>query len=205
MKTLFLIFFSFTLPGCMVGYLVESSYHQQKILRSRIPINEYLQRLDLNPEIEKKLKLVQEAKDFAEKNLGLKKSDNYNSYVPLNRPYVTWIVRASENYKLDSYQWWFPLVGHVPYKGFFSEKGALDEAKKFDSSYDTFVRGVTAYSTLGWFDDPILSPMMRYEDHDLVELIIHETVHATIFIKNQVDFNEQLATFIAQEGTKLFI
>ncbi|MCB9026222.1 MAG: aminopeptidase [Bdellovibrionaceae bacterium] len=205
MKIIFIISSLFLLPGCMVGYLLNSSYQQQKILRARTPIAEKLKDPSLDPLTKQKLLLVQETKMFAEKDLGLAQTNNYQSYVSLDRPYVTWIVQASEAFKLKDYQWWFPIVGHVPYKGYFAEESAQKEAKTFDSSkYDTYVRGVTAYSTLGWFNDPILTPMLRYENHDLVELIIHETVHATIYIKSQADFNERLATFIGQEGTKLF-
>ena len=205
LKFLFLPLALFLLTSCMMGYLIESSYHQQKILRARQPITKILNEPDVPAETKHKLQLVQEAKNFAEKKLALNQTNNYESYVALDRPYVTWIVRASEAYELKSYQWWFPLVGNVPYKGYFSEKDALEEAQTFEAQkFDTYVRGVTAYSTLGWFDDPIISPMLSYEDHDLVELIIHEMVHATLFIKSQADFNERLATFVGQEGAKLF-
>ncbi len=205
MKYLILVMLIATTPGCMVGYLLKSSYHQQKLLRSRVPIKEVISDKSQSKETLRKLKLVQDVKSFAEAKLGLTKTKNYNSFVQLDHPFVTWIVRASESYKLEPYKWWFPIVGHVPYKGYFIKKQAHDEASYFDSSkYDTYVRGVTAFSSLGWFDDPILSSMLRYQDHDLVELIIHESVHATLFIKDHADFNEQLATFIGQEGAKLY-
>ncbi|MCB0390314.1 MAG: aminopeptidase [Bdellovibrionales bacterium] len=205
MKFLVLICFLFFLPGCMVGYFFKSSYHQQKLLRSRVAISEVLEDEKTPLEVKTKLQLAMNAKFFAEKELGLNKSKNYSSYVSLERPYVTWIVRASKAFELEAYQWWFPIVGHVPYKGYFSESEAQEEATTFDKKkYDIYVRGVTAYSTLGWFDDPITSPMLRYNDHDLVELIIHESVHATLYIKSNAEFNERLATFLGQEGAKLF-
>ncbi|MFN3454443.1 MAG: aminopeptidase, partial [Pseudobdellovibrio sp.] len=95
--------------------------------------------------------------------------------------------------------------GKMPYKGFFTEAEALEEAKKMQAEgYDTFVRGVTAYSTLGYFSDSVLSSMLRYSDYDLVNTIIHETVHSTIYIKNNADFNERLAVFIGNKGTEMF-
>ncbi len=204
-KILYLSLFLILTTGCSIGYLLNSGYHQQKIFHAKKPIEEILKDPHADPHIKKQLILIQEARVFAENELKLKKTKNYQAYVDLQRPYVTWIVRASEAYELKSYRWWFPIVGHVPYKGFFQEEAAHEEAKKFDpKKYDTHVRGVTAYSTLGWFSDPILSSMMNYPEPDLVELIIHESVHATIFIKGQADFNERLASFIGQEGTKLF-
>ena len=198
------LFFSVN-SGCMFSYLIKSSYHQQKILRSRTPISEVLTDKKISLEIKKKLELVEEARIFSYQVLNLKKTDNYSTYVQLDRPYVTWIVTVSEPYEIKSKDWWFPIVGHVPYKGFFSKKEADDEARQFiNKGYDTYVRGVTAYSTLGWFEDPILSTMINYKDNELVELIIHESVHATLFIKSQADFNERLATFLGQEGSKLF-
>lgn len=107
--------------------------------------------------------------------------------------------------ELKYYTWYFPIVGSVPYKGYFNENGALEEAHDLDEKdYDTYVRGVTAYSTLGWFKDPILSSMMGYSDYDLVNTIIHETVHTTVYIKSNANFNERLATYLGDLGARLF-
>lgn len=191
--------------GCMVGYLAKSGYHQAKILNSRQDLDKVLKDPKVPSEVKEKLRLVRQVKQFAEKELGLEKTDNYQSYVDLQRPYVSWIVRVAHAHKLEPYLWSFPLVGDLPYKGYFSPDEAKEEATTFDSEkYDTYVRGATAYSTLGWFEDPILSSMLRYKNYDLVNLIIHETVHATIYIKGQADFNEQLATFLGDKGTEMF-
>ena len=171
----------------------------------RRPIEKVLKDPKVSDEIKNKLKLAQEAIKFAEDDLKLNSNGNYQTYVQLQHPYVTWIVRASPEYKLEHHLWSFPIVGSVPYKGFFSEKEAEAEAKEFPADkWDTSIRGVTAYSTLGWFRDPLLSSMTRYEDHDLVNVIIHETVHATLYIKSEADFNERLATFLGNYGTELF-
>lgn len=152
-----------------------------------------------------KLRLVEEAKAFAENDLGLARSSNYDTFVQLDSPYVTYIVQASKAYELEPYLWKFPFVGEVPYKGFFSKDLADEEAAQFDKKdWDTYVRGVSAYSTLGWFQDSVLSSMLRYEDHDLVETIIHETIHTTLFIKSAAEFNERMATFLGHEGMRLF-
>ncbi len=152
-----------------------------------------------------KLRLAVEAHDFAEKELGLAKTKNYTTYVQLNAPYVTWVVSASEKTELKHYLWRYPLVGSMPYRGFFEPEGAKEEAKSLrEKGLDTYVRGVTAYSTLGWFRDPVLSSMLDYKDYDLVNTILHETTHATVFIKSEADFNERLASFIGMKGTEAF-
>ena len=159
----------------------------------------------VDKQTKKKLRLIQEIKDFAEKDLQLKKLGSYSSFVSLGRPYVTYLLRVSPIYELKSYEWGFPFVGKFPYKGYFNKSGAETEAKKFPKdSYDTYIRGVSAYSTLGWFNDPILSSMLNYDEITLVTLIIHELFHGTIFIKNQTRFNEHMANFISYIGTKMF-
>jgi predicted aminopeptidase len=137
--------------------------------------------------------------------LGLKKNGSYASYVHLDRPYVSYIVSAAQRDRLEPHLWTFPIVGAVPYKGYFNLDDAKEEAKGLkEKGLDTYVRGATAYSTLGWFDDPVLSSMLRYSDYDMVNLIIHESVHATLYIKSQADFNERLATFIGDIGAELY-
>lgn len=196
---------SFLLSGCQLPYLAKSAYSQLSLLSQRQPLEQVVSDPELDPKKKRKLQLALSAREFAEESLKLHSTKNYTSYVELDRPYVSWILRVSPKYKLEHYLWNYPVIGKMPYKGFFDKSDAVNEAKKFpESDYDTYVRGVTAYSTLGWFNDPILSSMLGYSDHDLVNLIIHETVHATIFIDGQADFNERLATFIANQGTHLF-
>lgn len=199
------LFTVIALCGCQISYVAHNAWEQSRLYSKRTPIEKILEAQNTKPEVRKKLELVQAAKAFAMADLDLKKSDNYSTYVELGRPYVTWIVHAAPAFRLESYRWWFPIVGHVPYKGFFTEKEAQDEAKTFDKSkYDTYVRGVTAYSTLGWFEDPVFSSMLNYSDHDLVNTIIHESVHATVYAKSQADFNERMATFLGDWGVEIF-
>lgn len=184
---------------------MHSAYHQTRLLQARKSIEQVLKSDVLTAAQKEKLRLVGEAKTFAESRLGLKKSSNYTSFVKLDEPYVTYIVQASFPYELKAYLWKFPFVGEVPYKGYFRKALADKEAEALKAQqFDVFTRGVSAYSTLGWFQDSVLSSMLRYEDHDLVELIIHETVHTTLFIKSAAEFNERMATFLGHEGMKLF-
>ncbi|MBY0316165.1 MAG: aminopeptidase [Bdellovibrionales bacterium] len=188
-----------------MGYILNNGYQQMKLLNSRVAVEKIIADPKIEADVKRKLKLAIEAKEFAENELHLKKTKNYLTYVDLHRPYVTYIVSAAPKNELKYYTWYFPIIGSVPYKGYFTEKGARDEAKDLaDEGYDTYVRGVSAYSTLGWFNDPILSSMMRYSDYDLVNTIIHETVHATLYIADNANFNERLATYLGDLGASLF-
>ncbi|MBX7231786.1 MAG: aminopeptidase [Bdellovibrionales bacterium] len=184
---------------------MKNAWDQSRLLAKKVSIDEEIQKPQISNEKKQKLLLTKEAHRFAEIDLGLKSTKNYTQFVELNRPYVTYILHVAPKFDLESYKWWFPIVGSVPYKGYFSKEGAEEEEQKFDKNiYDTSIRGVTAYSTLGWFQDPLWSSMLNYEEHSLVNTIIHETVHATIFLKGQADFNEKLATFLGDWGTELF-
>lgn len=174
-------------------------------MSSRVSITEAFQSPNLNDAQKQKILLSQKARVFAFEKLKLIKTENYNSYIDLKRPFVTWVVHAAEKWQMKNYEWKYPIVGAMPYKGFFTEAEAKAEADEMlKKGFDTYVRGVSAYSTLGWFTDSLLSSMLRYKDHDLVNTIIHEITHTTIYIKNNSDFNEQLAVFIGNKGTELF-
>lgn len=176
-----------------------------KILWNRVPLEKALKNDKLSLEQKEKLQLASKAKDFSQESLGLVSNGNYSSFVALKRDAVTYVVQVAYADKLKSHKWNFPFVGKVPYKGYFKKELAEKEAKKFSThEYDTWIRGVKAYSTLGWFKDPVTSPMLTYREVDLVETIIHELVHTTIYLKDQADFNERLATFIGIEGAKIF-
>lgn len=193
------------LTGCQMGYLMSSAYNQMKLLNSREPIEEALKDPKVSDEEKRKLELAQKARAFAENDLHLKPTKNYTSYVKLDRPYVTYVVSAAYKWELKHYQWSYPFVGKMPYKGYFNEADAKEEEQELQKEdLDTYMRGVSAYSTLGWFRDPLLSSMLRYKDYELVNTIIHETVHATLYIKHAADFNERLASFLGGKGAELY-
>lgn len=205
LRTLGLLAGALTLSGCQIGYYAHSAYHQAQLANRRQKIDDALKSDKLSDAQKSKLRLVQDVKRFSEERLGLKPSRNYTSFVQLDEAYVTYIVQAAHAYELKPYLWHFPFVGDVPYKGYFVKAKAEDEARHFDpEKYDTYVRGVSAYSTLGWFQDSVLSSMLRYDDVDLVETIIHETIHTTLYIKSAAEFNERVATFLGHEGMKLY-
>lgn len=194
-----------TLSGCQISYLVTSASSQVEILLSRRPIEEVLKDPSVSDEDKRKLKLAFEAKEYSQSALGLKKNKNYTSYAKLNRPYVSYVVSAAPKYELKHYTWKYPFLGDLPYKGFPRRDMADEQANELKAEgYDVHVRGVSAYSTLGWFNDPVLSSMLRYKDHHLVNTIIHENVHATMYFKSEADFNERLAAFVGNIGTEKF-
>ncbi|GIL18285.1 MAG: aminopeptidase [Oligoflexia bacterium] len=205
LKKIFFVISALLLSSCQLSYYLKSAKGQISLLSSRTSIEKTLADPEISEEEKKKIRLAQEAKEFAETKIGLKKTHNYTSYVKLNRSAVTYVVSAANRWELKHHQWKYPIVGTMPYKGFFDEADAKQEEKELQSqNLDTYLRGVSAYSTLGWFNDPILSSMVKYKDHDLVNTIIHETVHGTLYIKNSADFNERLAVFIGNKATEDF-
>jgi predicted aminopeptidase len=161
---------------------------------------------DLDGENRRFVDLVQDIRHFAMENLGLKESKNYSRYVQLDRDYLAAVVSASAKDSFTPYQWHFPVVGPMPYKGFFDVEGARKERAKLEKKdLDVWVRGVDAFSTLGWFRDPLYSYMRDYSPDRLADLIIHELFHATVFIKGQVQFNEELAEFVGSQGARLYM
>jgi predicted aminopeptidase len=151
------------------------------------------------------VKRVDDIRRFAMEELGLKESKNYTRYVELDRDYLAAVVSASPNDSFGRYEWWFPVVGRVPYKGFFNVADARKERAKLEKKdLDVWIRGVDASIKMDWFRDPLYSYMKNYSDRALADMIIHELLHATVFIKNQSQFNEQLAEFVGTEGGRLY-
>ncbi len=186
-------------------YLTEQLGGQIKILNARIPVKKALQEKNLPAEDRKKIELILATKKFAIENLSLTPKDNYTQFVPLKHPYPTYVVNASPKWELKNQTWWFPIVGSLPYIGYFNPESAQEKEKELqDQGLDTYLRGVVAFSYLGYLSDPIFSSLLTYSDIDLVDTIIHESVHATFFIKNSAEFNERMAVFIARHGTQQF-
>ena len=203
---LFLSFLLFTACSLDISYLWNVSRGQMDLLSRRVSIEKALEKYDFSEEEKKKLKLVSEIKAFAREKLKMNiDKDVYSSYVQLDRPYVTYLLRVSSTYELKAYQWDFPVLGSVPYKGFFNKEKAIEEAQSFSKEkYDVYLRGVSAYSTLGWFEDSILSSMLSYKESDFVVTIFHELVHTVLFFKDHIDFNERFAEFLGRKAALSF-
>lgn len=191
------------LPGCSsVGYVLGQGVEQWRLFNQARPIEDVLESPKTKPEIKHALKLVGEAKKFSVEGLGLQATHNYSDYVQLDREALLWAVAASDKFFLKEKTWWFPIVGSVPYKGFFSKAKAEQAASELaDEGLDVWVRDVPAYSSLGWFRDPVYSSMLNGADYWIVNLVIHESLHATVWIPGSVDFNERLASFVGREGS----
>lgn len=206
-KCFFAFFCAVLLVACGdLSYLWHAGQGHLTLMNKRIPLDKALNSKNLNPKAKQKLLLVPEIKDFAKNRLKMDIDDDiYTSYIDLGRPYVSWLLRVSLAYELKPYFWSFPVVGRVPYKGFFKKQRALSEARSFSKEqYDTYVRGVSAYSTLGWFEDAVLSSMMSYSDTDFVVIMFHELAHTVLFFEDHIDFNERFAEFIGRKAAILF-
>lgn len=191
------------------GYLVETGIGQFKLFNKSRPIKEVLESPYVKPETKQGIEAVQKAKAFAAAELGMKVTKNYETFVQLDGPCVVWAVSASDPLELKEKKWGFPIVGEVPYKGYYSKERAEQAAKQIreaeSPSPDTWVRCVPAYSSLGWFSDPLYSSMLGGKEHNVVELVVHESLHATVWVGNSVDFNEKLANFVGLEGSVLWM
>lgn len=169
-------------------------------------IRHSLARGDLEEAERATLGLVLEIKRFAVVKLGLAENSNYTTYIRIDRDYLADIVSACERLSFRQYEWSYLLVGRLPYKGFFNRTEAEREAAMLEySGFDVFVRQVDAFSTLGFFSDPVFSFMKDYPAYVFAELIIHEQTHATVFLPDQATFNENLALFVGQEGMREFL
>jgi predicted aminopeptidase len=164
-----------------------------------------LQHAEIPPPVREKILLLQQAKSFGETTLGLTPSKSYTYFYEVKNPPLGYNLTASPELELEPYRWCFPIAGCVPYKGFFKKNRAERERDKMaEEGYDIYFRPLVAYSTLGWFPDPIFSTWLRADRAFLVEMLLHEMVHGTIYIKNQSAFNESVATFIGERGTVVF-
>jgi predicted aminopeptidase len=187
-------------------YGVRQARGQMNIIWNAKPVEEFLADPAFPDSLKARLHLIDDVRRFAIDSLGLTDTENYKTMYDQKGKEIMWVVMASKRYKLEPKEWKFPVLGAVPYKGFFSEKLARDLQTELEKDgWDVIVRNPGGWSTLGWFTDPILSKMLNRSEGDLANLIIHEMSHATIFVKDSVDFNENLATFIGDRGAEQFL
>ncbi len=201
-----------------MSYIWDASVGQWRYMNRAKSVSQVLENPHIKKEIKTAIGLIQEVKEYAIKEMRLKATANYSKFVQLDEAYPTYVVTASHPLKLEAITWSFPIVGTVPYIGFFGKDKAIAFAKKVkegkenhfkigEEKYmpDVHVRGAPAYSTLGWFPDPIFSSMVRSSERRIVDLVIHESVHATIFIGSNIEFNERFANFVGLEGSLAFL
>jgi len=190
------------LASCSPEYVLRGGWEEAAILSDRRPIEEVVADSSTEPEVREKLLLVRDARVYAQRQLGLDPGKSFTSYARLDSDTLVLVVSAAPELELRWKTWWFPIVGRLPYKGYFHFDKALDEAEELEADgYDVYVRPSSAFSTLGWLPDPVLSPSLREDSIGLVETVIHEITHTTYFPKGQARFNESFANFVGWRGS----
>lgn len=187
-------------------YGIRQGYGQLQIIWNTRPIKEILQDSTTSDSLKSKLRYIQEVKDFAEKELGLKQTQNYTTFYDQKGKPLLWVVTACKPFELTPYEWKFGFLGKFSYKGHFNRKYAeADSAELAEQGFDVDISQVRGWSTLGYFKDPVLSSMLALSEGELAELIIHELTHSTIYLKDSVNFNENIASFVGKKGAMQFL
>lgn len=191
--------------GCSPGYVLRAGWEEARLLSRRQPIADVVHDTAAPAGVRAKLRLVQDARDFSERTLGLRPGASFESYVELRRDTLVLSLSAAPEFALRWKTWWFPIVGRVPYKGFFDFEEARAEARRLrEAGHDVSLRPVAAFSTLGWLPDPVMSTTLRRDSVSLVETVIHEITHSTFFPAGQARFNESFANFVGHRGAIAF-
>ncbi len=186
-----------TLSGCSPFYVMRAAYEEGKILWRREPIADFIERPGIAADTKEKLALVLAVREYAKNPLKLNVGKSYSTYSYVDRPELTYILTAAPKTELKPYTWWFLVVGRVPYKGYFSREEAETAAEELRAEgYDTNVRTSAAFSTLGWFNDPLLGHLLKYDKVTLAEVVFHELFHSTLYVKGAGNFNESVANFV---------
>ncbi len=192
------------LVGCeTLSFYHQAAWGQWQIMRQRVALDTAIASPDTEPATRQQLELARRLLDFAEETLKLPTEERYTSFVGLSREYVVWNVFAAPPYELDGRQWCYPIVGCAPYRGYFKEARARTVAARIEErGLEVYVAGVPAYSTLGWFDDPLLSTFISWPEPDLANLLFHELAHAEVWVPGDTAFNESFASFVGDEGAR---
>lgn len=195
------------LPSCQtVGFYAQAVRGQVEVVAKSRAIEPILASEATDPALRKQLAAVQEIRRFASRGLLLPGDESYGRYADLGRDHVTWVLYAAPEFSLEPKTWWYPTLGRLDYRGFFNEADAEKLAERLrGEGYDVQVGGVDAYSTLGWFHDPVLNTFVHADDVDLAELIFHELAHRKYFRSGDTTFNESFASAVAEEGVRRWL
>ncbi|PIE43851.1 MAG: aminopeptidase [Gammaproteobacteria bacterium] len=197
----------FFLVACSeMAYYQQAAVGQLSLLAKREPIEELLSRESTSAKLRAKLELILAARKFAVTELSLPTGNAYLDYVDIKQRYVIWNVTAAKRFSLEGETWCYPFVGCQTYRGYFAQSEAQQFAQKLsDRGLDVYVSGVTAYSTLGWFDDPVLNTFITRSDPNLAALVFHELAHRVVYIDGDTAFNESFATAVELAGLKRWL
>ena len=186
---------------CSPGYVLRAGWQEAKILSRRESIQKAIDDPATGAAARRKLELVLQARSFAQHRLGLNAGESFTTYSWVDKDTLLMVLSAAHADRFVPHTWWFPIVGRVPYKGFFDFDRAHQEAAELArAGYDTYVRPSGAFSTLGWFNDPVLNTVLRYPDVSLANTVVHELLHNTIYLPGQAGFNESFANFVGDRG-----
>lgn len=203
MKLLPLLALSASGSGC---YYMQAAAGQWNVSRRSEPITEVIGQEQTSEQLADRLRLVQAARRFSVEELSLPDNKTYRNYADIERDYVVWNVFAAPEFSLQAKRWCFPVAGCVSYRGYFSRDAAIRESERLaKDGYDVAVGGVSAYSTLGKFNDPVLSSMMRWDDIQLVGVLFHELAHQVLYVKGDSGFNESFATAVQEFGLERWL
>jgi len=193
--------------GChTLGFYGQAVKGQYQIFANQRSIEALMTETSTPPALKKRFELLQDLRGFAKDQLQLPTDSHYRKYADVHRPFVVWNVEAAPEFSLEPKTWWYPLLGSLTYRGYFSKSGATNYATYLrDRGYDVSVGGVSAYSTLGWFKDPVLNTFIFEDDAELAEIIFHELAHQRLFARGDTDFNEAFATSVGQEGARRWL
>jgi predicted aminopeptidase len=196
-----------TLTGCHgIGYYSQAIRGHFYIVNRTRPIEEVLADPNSPAAVKEKLQLVLSLRTFAEKELTLPANGHYLRYADIGRRFAVWNVYAAPEFSLEAKTWWYPIVGGLKYQGYFAEDKARRYAANLEKNgYDVYVGGVQAYSTLGWFRDPVLNTFIQDSEVELADLLFHELAHQRLFVAGDTDFNEAFATAVAEEGVRRWL
>ena len=193
--------------GCTtLSYYGQAVNGHLEVMRLAEPIPERIADPKTSPELRAKLERVLAIREFASRELGLPDNGSYRAYADLGRPFVLWNVVAAPEFSVEPRQSCFPVAGCVSYRGYYRQPDADGYGAELSrEGYDVFVYGVAAYSTLGWFDDPVLNTFVRYPDAELARLVFHELAHQLVYVKGDSMFNESFAVAVEEEGVRRWL
>jgi predicted aminopeptidase len=188
------------------GYYLQAVNGQLELWRLARPVESIYAELEADADLRTKLDTALAIRDFASRGLGLPDNDSYRQYVDLKRPYVVWNVFAAAPFSVQARQWCFPIAGCVDYRGYFDKAEAEAFAAELKrQGYEVHIGGVPAYSTLGWFTDPLLNTFIHYPEPELARLLFHELAHQVTYARDDTEFNESFAVTVEEEGVQRWL